>query len=726
MKTTCRLALALMLTAPVVSADKLVTADGSTLSLTIGPEGRGTYRQDYHQDLATAEQTAYALEGKTTWRDKPWLDLAFSGSRVVYRIELSKPVARLTLGFSYWGTKTTEGLVWASGDGQQWTQVWAYDPATMPVDARVSGSAELAPYLSKAAHPVLYLKLGTATKWGLLFGWSLNAFEQAPPALKPYQPGPVPPDGALRYCIHYGDVDADLEYFLQRAQVNLLHWHGPFSGYGGMAERAKLESLQRAARATTDRAHAAGMACLLYIGPCFSYGDAEKRTQLFGFYDNLWSQYEDYFGPRPGDLLDQAQRDVQGRPRPYEYGGQRGYHLCVNSPGVRQMTKGLIRMIVEAGGDGSFYDGPYVTEGRCYCHWCRDKFRQWLRDNHSAADLKAHFGVTDVATVEPPKSAQEKLWVPFRRFNAWSLLDFMRDTKAYARTLNPHYIMTSNYCMWSGEPFSPIRGTAEDAEVESQVVDVLFDEAAYGAGPRWEQGGKVSNATDYRHLLAAAQGIPVALLKTAPEGTHPDAGGNLTRLAMAEGAANGATWQLHRLKPAAQVGAEQYNSFLAARQDVMVRCKPWAVIGLWTSSTQAYFDLPTYPTAISRHLADNHLPHRFVIDREVEQGKLAGLDVLIVPQVSVISGKQLAALEAFARSGKGLILVNRCGERTSGATSARSSRWGSRRQRTPSRRRSDRPWGAGASRTRPAGRCRSRPTAGCRPMTGRACMSRRS
>ena len=674
MQTTCRMALTLMLLAGVAHADKLVVGDGSAITLAIGPDGRASYKQDYHQDLATGEQRVFAVEGKTMWRDKPWLDLAFSASRVIYKLELSKPVATLTLGFSFWGTESTEGLVAVSTDGQQWTPLWAYDPAKMPVGAHVSGSADLASYLPKTPRPVLYLKFGTDTKWGLLFSWSLNAFEKAPPSPRPYQPGPVPPNGALRYCIQYGDLDTDLEYFLQQSRVNVFHWHGPFSGYGGFVERAKLESQKRYAQETIARAHASGMACLLYIGPCFSYGDPEKRTQLFGFYDNLWPQYEDYFGPRPGDVLDQTQRDVQGRPRPYEYGGQQGYHLCVNSPGVRQMTKGLIRMIIESGGDGSFYDGPYVTEGRCYCRWCRDKFRQWLKDNVSPADLKAHCGVTDTATVEPPQSASEKLWVPFRRFNAWSLLDFMQDTKAYARKLNPHYIMTSNYCMWSGEPFSPIRGTAEDAELEGQVVDVLFDEAKYGAGPRLEASGKVSNSTDYRHLLAAAQGIPVALLKTAPEGTNSEAGGNLTRLALAEAAANGGAWQLHRLKPAAQVGAEQYCAFLADRESVMVRCKPWVTVGIWTSSTQAYFDLPTYPTALSRYLADNHLPHRLVIDREVESGKLDGLDVLIVPRVSVISDKQLAVLEAFARGGKGLILVNRCGEK---------DEWGEAREKLP-------------------------------------------
>lgn len=651
---------ALLIAATAVHADKPVIADGSEISLALGPDGRGVCRQDYHQDLGTDEQRAFAVEGKVTWRDKPWQDLSLGGSRVIYKVRLSQRVAKLELGCSFWGTKDTEGLAWASADGQKWTPVWAYNPK-QPPDTRVSGTADVTAFQSRDAAPVVYLKLGTDTKWGLLFGWSLAAYAKLPPPVAAYKPGPMPPDGKLRYCIQYGEVSPDLLYFLRNARVNLLHWHGPFSGYNGLFTRDKLEATKAAARATIDQVHAAGMACLLYIGPCFSYGDVTKRDRLFAFYDKTWQQYEDYFGKRPGDLLEMAQRDVKGNPRPYVYEGDEGYHLCVNSPGVRQYTKGLIRMIVEAGGDGSFYDGPYVTEGRCYCRWCRERFRQWLKDTYSSADLAKHFGVTDVATVEPPQSAKEKLWVPFRRFNAWSLYDFMRDTKAYARSLNPRYLMTSNFCMWDGQPFSPITGTAEDAEVESKIIDVLFDEAKYGAGPHWDKGGKVSNSTDCRHLLAAAQGIPSALLKTAPEGKTPEAGANLTRLALAEAAANGITWQLHRLKPDAAAGAEQYSSFLAAREEVLAKCRPWSTVAVWTSATQAYFDAATYPTAVSRFLADNHIPHKFVIDAEVAAGKLGGYEVLVIPEVKVISAKQATALEAFVRSGRGLVLMGPCG-----------------------------------------------------------------
>ncbi|OGV69831.1 MAG: hypothetical protein A3K19_28930 [Lentisphaerae bacterium RIFOXYB12_FULL_65_16] len=482
-----------------------------------------------------------------------------------------------------------------------------------------------------------------------------------PPAVTPYKPGPVPPNGDLRYCIHYREVTPDFIEFLRQARINFLHWHGPFHGYTGMPARTELEKMTARTRKTIDEVHAAGAACILYIGPCFSYGDKDKRTILFDFYDKRWQEYTDYFGPKPGDLLEMAQCDAKGTPRPYSYGGQDGYHLCVNSPGVRQYTKGLIRMICEAGGDGSFYDGPYVSQGNCYCKWCRERFRTWLKETYTPDELRQHFDVTDPATAEPPLDSKGRLWLAWRKFGTWSLLDFLKDTKAYARTLNPNYIMTANYCMWSGEPFGPQVGSAENIELWSQAIDVIFDEAKYGAGPHMNQGVKNSNSLDYRYLLAAAHGKPVALLKTAPDGNVPDARPNLTRLAIAEGAAQGATWQFHYIQPPASAAAIEYDAFLAEHASVLTRARPWSPVAVWASLQQAYAGLTSYPPGVSRFLADQHIPHTFLIDEDIEKGIAPPCEVLILPQVAMISDAQIAMLLKFVENGGGLILLGPCG-----------------------------------------------------------------
>ncbi len=477
----------------------------------------------------------------------------------------------------------------------------------------------------------------------------------------------------LRYIIHYRATPPEFFDFLAQSRTNFLHWHGPFSGYTGLMPRAELARATESVRATVQQAHDRGALIICYIGPCFSYGDEEEQTILFDFWQNRWDTYRDYLGERPADLIDCTQRDANGTPRPYEYKGSTGYHLCVNSPGVRQYTKGLIRLIIEAGADGSFYDGPYVRQGNCYCRWCREKFRAWLADTYSPPVLRAICEVDDPAAVEPPADASDPLWLPWRKFAVWTLWDFMRDTKEYARSLKPNYIMTANYCMWNGEPYGPLRGSAENMELWSQVLDVVFDEAKYGAGPRTENGSKISNAVDYRYLLAASHGKPVALLKTAPEVESPEAQANLTRLAIAEGAAHGAAWQFHYLEGEAADAAIEYNAFLAANAHELRGARPHTNLGLLASIQQGYLGLPSYACAVSRELADRHIDHRMIIDEDVEEARFDGLDAVVLPEVRMLSGRQCEMLKTYLRNGKGLVVIGSCGD---------LDEWGRERERS--------------------------------------------
>ena len=475
-------------------------------------------------------------------------------------------------------------------------------------------------------------------------------------------PASVPSYPDLRYIIHYRATPPEFFDFLEQSRTNFLHWHGPFSGYTGLMPREDLPRAIESVRGTVQQAHDRGAPIICYIGPCFSYGNEKEQNILFDFWRNRWDTYQDLLGERPADLIDCTQRDANGTPRPYEYKGSKGYHLCVNSPGVRQYTKGLIRLICMAGADGSFYDGPYVTQGNCYCPWCREKFRGWLADTYSPAVLRGMFRVDDPASVEPPTEASDPLWLPWRKFAAWTLWDFMRDTKEYAQSIKPDYIMTANYCMWSGEPYGPLRGSAENMELWSQVLDVVFDEAKYGAGPRTENGNKISNAVDYRYLLAASHGKPVALLKTAPEVESPEAQANLTRLAIAEGVAQGAAWQFHYLEGPAAESAIDYNAFLAANAEELRGARPHTNVGLLASIQQGYLGLASYPCAVSRELADQHIDHRMLIDEDVANGSFDDLDAIILPETRMLSRRQCEALKAYARGGGGLVVLGQCGD----------------------------------------------------------------
>lgn len=640
-------------------ADELVIGDGSEIRIPIRPDGTGRFAEQFDQDWSRHDQHAFAVEGKVTWRARNWKDLAFQGSRVVYKVVCSREVTTLTLSFSFWGSEGTEAVVWVSPDGSNWTEVFAYVPEKMGTSVPLRRTVDLSGYLSPRTHTA-FVKMGTHTKWGLLNGFSLAALRSTGPPSPGYKPGPVPRPGGLRYCVQYETIDGPAMDFIRKAGINVFNWRGPFQGCTGMPERSELDGLVAAAGKTIAAIHERGPPCLLCIRPCLSNGDAGKRTQLFDFYDRRWKDYTDYFGSPPGDLFAMAQCDAEGTPQPCIHGEQQDYHLCVNSPGVRQYTMGLIRMVCQAGGDGNFFDGLCVAKGNCYCEWCRFRFREWLGQTYGATDLREHFGVTDARSASPPTSPGDRLWVPWRRFAAWSLVDFLKAMKAYARSLNPNYIMTANYGMRNGEPFSSLRNSAEDVELWSAVLDVVSAESRYGAGPRTEKDTKISNSSDYRYLAAAARGKPVALLKTAPEVDGPRTRSAVTRLAIAEGVANGGSWQCHKLSSEAQQAAAAYHAFLRRREVVLTRVRPWSPVRMWTSLQQTYHRIATFPMPCSRYLADHHVPYLMVVDRDITRDGLRGAEALVIPTVRVVSDDQLAALRELTEGGMGLVLVGSC------------------------------------------------------------------
>ncbi|UCD29760.1 MAG: hypothetical protein JSV03_04560, partial [Planctomycetota bacterium] len=74
-------------------------------------------------------------------------------------------------------------------------------------------------------------------------------------------------------------------------------------------------------------------------------------------------------------------------------------------------------------------------------------------------------------------------------------------------------------------------------------------------------------------------------------------------------------------------------------------------------------DLPSYPLSISRFLADKHIPHTIIIERDLKPEQLAEYNVLVLPEVRLLSELQAKVITNFVRSGKGLIVFGPAGTR---------------------------------------------------------------
>jgi hypothetical protein len=655
--------MAFLLWAAALSAEPIV-GDGQAIEL-VPEQGVAIYRNCFDQP-ADFVQHCFAVEGTPTWRREKWEDLVVPpGGAVIYKFVASAPLTSVVLRFSSWVGGDRDVRVFVSADGRRWHSVFACESGRMGRGQRIYVARPLQGHLPKESRE-FYIKFAAVEAPMILYDFSLRA------TVKPveaeahggeYAPGRVPSAGRLRYVIHYGEPTAELMDFVYEAWINLLHWHGPFAGYWGLPDHEALPAVLESCRETVRQAHENGAMILFYVGPVFSYGDPEKRTQLFAMYDKQWEQYAKYLGPRPPqDPLEWTQRDAEGQPRPYVWEGNRGYYLCTNSPAVRQYDKGLLRLISATGADGVFYDGPAFAGGLCYCADCVAGFRRYLGSQFSAAARRALFGTDEVAALEPPKRPGTPLWVAWRRFHALALQDFLHDTRQAIRAFNPNFIMTANYCMWEGDPYGALRGASEDVELWSQVLDVVFEEGCFEKSPRTAGGIKYSNAANYKYLLAAAHGKPVAELAYMCKGNREEAQGNLARLAVAEGLMAACAWQVPygQTNSAGRKAIAEYHAFQKAHQDWLVGQVPYTNIGVLASLTQGYCEQASFPMAISRFLTDHHIDHRMVIDAELASGPPAGLEVLIVPQAPCLSAVQVKNLLAFARKHR-LVLVGACG-----------------------------------------------------------------
>ncbi|MBT3380163.1 MAG: hypothetical protein HN742_31635 [Lentisphaerae bacterium] len=640
-------------------ADELVIGDGSEIRIPIRHDGTGRYAEEFDQDPKRHDQHAFAVEGKVSWRAQRWKDLAFEGSRVLYKVVCSRQVTTLTLSFAFWGSEGTEAVVWASPDGTDWEEVFSYVPAEMGTSVRLRRTLDLSNYLSPETHAV-FVRMGTREAWGLLYGFSLAALPQTGPKTPAYRPGPAPRAGAVRYGFGQTSPDESALKFIRKAGINVFHWPNPLQNQGEIPERALFNARIADAREAIAAVHAQGAAALLELSPCSGGGNADKRTQLFDFCDRRWKDYGDYFGSAPEDALSMTQRDADGTPRRYRHGDQQGYHLCVNSPSVRQYTMGLIRMGLEAGADGNVIEGLRVETGNCYCEWCRFRFIEWLGNTYGAVDLKTKLGITDVRSVVPPTKPDAPLRVAWRGFAAWSLADFIDAMKSYGESLNPNYILTARFGLPNGEPFSSLRSRALDLEQWSASQDVVFAESRYGTGPRTEAGVRVSNSSEYRYLAAASRGKAFTFLEPAPATDSPRGRSALARLAIAESVASGGSRPCNGLAPEAQRATAAYHAFLKRRESVLTRLRPWSPVRIWASLQQAYHRVATFPMPCSRYLADRHIPHLMITDRDILEDDLGQVEALILPTVRIVSSRQLQALRRLTERGLGLILIGPC------------------------------------------------------------------
>ena len=227
------------------------------------------------------------------------------------------------------------------------------------------------------------------------------------------------------------------------------------------------------------------------------------------------------------------QQDRKGNPLPSWYGGD--YQpACMNNPDWRTYERFMVRQQLQAGCDGIFFDNPTVHPQGCYCQYCMDKFAQLLRREGL---LSAEGSVP----VDSLRDLADKHPVAFMRFRGTIARDFLADMREYARTINYTALMTANNSLNSADAlYSQCRTYGYNIYEFSQAEDYVVVEDM-SSQPRTLPGGQVIEyGPTYKQLHAISHGKPVVAVTIAEADYHTPP--NLVRLAMAEAAANDASY----------------------------------------------------------------------------------------------------------------------------------------------------------------------------------------
>ncbi|HUW59755.1 MAG TPA: prolyl oligopeptidase family serine peptidase [Candidatus Bathyarchaeia archaeon] len=273
------------------------------------------------------------------------------------------------------------------------------------------------------------------------------------------------------------------------------------------------------------------------IKTCLGYLCATSIVGLDTFDKNWRPEFRAKFSSPPAEWLQQG-RD--GQALKSWYGGD--YNpACMNNPDWRKYQREMIKLQVESGHDGVFFDNPTVHTDGCYCAYCMKKF--------AAFCAQESLPVADTSVEAMRKFAADQK-TAFMRFRSTIAADFFSEMRAYVRILDRNALLTANNSL--NHPsvfFSQSRGLGYNIYEMSKAEDFVVVEDM-STQPRMTDKGAIEYGHMYRMTHAISHGKPLVAVTIAEADYHTPP--NLVRLAMAEAAAHGASYMLWSTWPEGQ------------------------------------------------------------------------------------------------------------------------------------------------------------------------------
>ena len=444
--------------------------------------------------------------------------------------------------------------------------------------------------------------------------------------------------------------------------------------------RAEFDQRLKAFQAFTAECKRRGITTISYVSKTVRMPEAEGK--LFDIWKSRWTEYEDYFGPRPashpkewlaitavGGLwghvhVPPSQAATFVMPKtPTERAG------CDLNPSFRQYLKGLIKIVCDTGVDGIYLDH---TENKCgYCQNCRADFIRYLKTGYPKGRLEAIYGVQSLDEVRPPAGDSDPFWREFRKWRALTGAELHRFLRDYARTFNPNFIMSGN--AYSANGFHSAIGSA-DMEMLGEVDDVPYSEIAVSSNfergkarvPHLEGSVRISNSPHYKHFRAMV-GLdkPILVYPLYPESPNPvpqeEALYPVLQLVVGEAVAHGLTFR--RLEamhsPYTLLGAFDFYQFLRDHEENYRGQRLYSDVAILSSLNQFYSRRYSYFYCASRALADAGIHHRIISEKLLTPEDLRPFKAVILPYVPLMTDAGARAISRYVQDGGSVVVLGK-------------------------------------------------------------------
>jgi acetyl esterase/lipase len=419
-------------------------------------------------------------------------------------------------------------------------------------------------------------------------------------------------------------------------------------GYSGLPDAVQWAERRRAAAAYVREAKALGIRLVL------GYLCATSIVDLPHF-DAHWDpSFRARLHTPPSAW---RQQDRNGRPLPSWYGG--AYEpACMNNPDWRTYERYMIEQQLEAGHDGVFFDNPVVHSAGCFCPHCMERFARFLRDRRIAVPDTSLTGLRRTADARPKE---------FRQFRATIAADFFAEMRAYAKSIRPGALLTANNSLNSPDVlYKQCRESGCDIHAMSENEDFVTIEDMVSQPRTLPDGRAIEYGPTYEQLRAIVHGKPLVVCTLAEADYHTPP--LLTRLAMAEGAAHGASYLLWSTWPEEVRG----KMIAAVRPEVDLLAQHRQ----WLAAAQPHFDLPRCDvvlflpwrgwiesdvcraSALAAELSRANLQYDVVCEDYFELPRLKRARALLVESISVLTPQEKATAEEFRRAGGAVIAAD--------------------------------------------------------------------